>query len=68
MQFSELPLNSNILKGVEALGFTSPTPVQEKSIPLLIVLLTFPLCSYLHLPFPIHVDIDTPDNLNMPLV
>jgi len=36
MQFSELPLNSNILKGVEALGFTSPTPVQEKSIPLLI--------------------------------
>jgi len=36
MQFSDLPLDSNILKGVEALGFTSPTPVQEESIPLLI--------------------------------
>ena len=36
MLFSELPLDPNILKGIEALGFTSPTPVQQESIPLLI--------------------------------
>ena len=36
MLFSELPLDPKILKGIEALGFTSPTPVQQESIPLLI--------------------------------
>ena len=36
MLFSELPLDSNILKGIEALGFTTPTPVQQESIPLLV--------------------------------
>ena len=36
MLFSELPLNPNILKGIDALGFISPTPVQQESIPLLI--------------------------------
>ena len=36
MLFSELPLDPNILKGIEALGFTSPTPVQQESIHLLI--------------------------------
>jgi ATP-dependent RNA helicase DeaD len=36
MLFSELQLDSNILKGIEALGFTTPTPVQQESIPLLI--------------------------------
>lgn len=36
MLFSELPLDPNILKGIEALGFTTPTPVQQESIPLLI--------------------------------
>ena len=36
MLFSELKLDSNIIKGIEALGFTTPTPVQQESIPLLI--------------------------------
>jgi len=36
MLFSELQLKPNILKGIEALGFTTPTPVQQESIPLLI--------------------------------
>ena len=36
MLFSELPLKADLLKGVEALGFTKPTPVQEESIPMLI--------------------------------
>ena len=36
MLFSELPLDPDILKGIEALGFTTPTPVQQESIPLLI--------------------------------
>ena len=36
MLFSELPLKPELLKAVEELGFSQPTPVQEKSIPLLI--------------------------------
>jgi ATP-dependent RNA helicase DeaD len=36
MLFSELPLDLDILKGIKALGFTTPTPVQQKSIPLLV--------------------------------
>ena len=31
--FAELGLNEQILEGVEALGFTVPTPVQSKAIP-----------------------------------
>ena len=37
MLFTELPLKPDLLKGIEALGFTQPTPVQKiGSIPLLI--------------------------------
>ena len=31
--FAELGLNEQILAGVEALGFTTPTPVQAEAIP-----------------------------------
>ncbi|MEE1160419.1 MAG: DEAD/DEAH box helicase, partial [Atopobiaceae bacterium] len=31
--FAELGLNEHILAGVEALGFTTPTPVQSQAIP-----------------------------------
>ena len=34
--FAELGLNEQILAGVEALGFSEPTPVQEQSIPLVL--------------------------------
>lgn len=34
--FSQLGLNEQILKGVDALGFTTPTPVQEQAIPLVL--------------------------------
>ncbi len=34
--FAELGLNEHILKGVEALGFSTPTPVQEQAIPLVL--------------------------------
>ena len=34
--FAELGLNEQILAGVNALGFTQPTPVQEQSIPLVL--------------------------------
>ena len=34
--FAELGLNEQILAGVEALGFTEPTPVQAQSIPLVL--------------------------------
>ncbi len=34
--FAELGLNEQILAGVEALGFTQPTPVQEQAIPLVL--------------------------------
>ena len=36
MLFTELPLKPDLLKGVEALGFTQPTPVQKEAIPVLI--------------------------------
>jgi len=32
-KFAELGLNEQILAGVEDLGFTTPTPVQEQAIP-----------------------------------
>ena len=31
--FAELGLNERILAGVDALGFTTPTPVQAEAIP-----------------------------------
>src|SRR5919107_1307878 len=34
--FSELGLNEKLLKGVEDLGFTEPTSIQEKAIPVLL--------------------------------
>ena len=34
--FKDLGLNDNILKGISELGFTQPTPVQEKVIPLML--------------------------------
>lgn len=33
MTFSELGLSNDILEGIDAMGFKSPTPVQEQSIP-----------------------------------
>ncbi len=34
--FAELGLNEQILAGVDSLGFTTPTPVQENAIPLVL--------------------------------
>jgi len=34
--FESLGLSTNLLKVIEEMGFTSPTPIQEKSIPLLL--------------------------------
>ena len=34
--FAELGLNEQILEGVEALGFTTPTPVQAQAIPVVL--------------------------------
>ncbi|MDI9338423.1 MAG: DEAD/DEAH box helicase [Alphaproteobacteria bacterium] len=36
LSFAELKLNDNILKSIENLGFKSPTPIQQKAIPILI--------------------------------
>ncbi len=33
MKFSDLGLNENTLKAVEEVGYTEPTPIQEKAIP-----------------------------------
>ncbi len=34
LTFNELGLSPNLLKGIDALGFTNPTPIQEKIIPM----------------------------------
>jgi ATP-dependent RNA helicase DeaD len=34
--FEELGLQENLLKSVGELGFTQPTPIQEKAIPVLL--------------------------------
>ncbi len=34
--FKELGLNSEIMKSLDELGFTEPTPIQEKSIPFIL--------------------------------
>ena len=36
MLFTELSLKSSSLQAIEAMGFQSPTDIQEQSIPLLI--------------------------------
>lgn len=36
IRFEDLGLDEKILKGIEALGFTTPTPIQEKAIPVLV--------------------------------
>ncbi|MFK5878696.1 MAG: DEAD/DEAH box helicase [Flavobacteriaceae bacterium] len=36
MHFSELPLNKNILKAITEKGYDTPTPIQEKTIPLVL--------------------------------
>lgn len=36
MTFKNLNLNDSILKALDAQGYTSPTPIQEKSIPLVL--------------------------------
>jgi ATP-dependent RNA helicase DeaD len=36
MTFQELGLKSEVLKSIESLGFSAPTPIQEKAIPYLL--------------------------------
>lgn len=36
MHFSELPLDKTILKAIKETGYDSPTPIQEKTIPLVL--------------------------------
>ncbi|MCP4217604.1 MAG: DEAD/DEAH box helicase, partial [bacterium] len=36
MKFTELGLSADTLKSIEALGFETPTPIQEKAIPILL--------------------------------
>ncbi len=36
IKFQEFPLKKEIIQAVEKLGFTSPTPIQEKAIPYLL--------------------------------
>lgn len=36
MHFSELPLDKTILKAVKLQGYNTPTPIQEKTIPLIL--------------------------------
>ena len=35
-KFAELGLEDNLLKAIEDMGFTSPSDVQEKAIPVLL--------------------------------
>lgn len=36
MTFKELKLHEDVLQGLDAMGFTQPTPIQEASIPIII--------------------------------
>ena len=36
MNFSDLGINEKVLKAINGLGFTKPTPIQEQSIPILL--------------------------------
>ncbi|HNQ91512.1 MAG TPA: DEAD/DEAH box helicase [Alphaproteobacteria bacterium] len=37
MNFSELGLGDDILKAIEDIGYTTPTPIQEKAIPIVLM-------------------------------
>ena len=34
--FKDLGLSKDVLKGIEMMGYVSPSPIQEKSIPVLL--------------------------------
>jgi len=34
LKFKDLNLHSNVLEGIDAMGFTTPSPIQEKAIPI----------------------------------
>ncbi len=36
MNFTELALNSDVLKSLEKIGYSTPTPIQEKAIPIVL--------------------------------
>lgn len=36
MTFEDLNLNQNILKAIEEMGYTAPTPIQEQAIPIIL--------------------------------
>ncbi len=36
MNFDELEISKTILQAIEEQGYTTPTPIQEKAIPLLL--------------------------------
>ena len=36
MTFEALGLDAKLVKATDALGFTTPTPIQEKAIPVLL--------------------------------
>ena len=36
MTFSELNLHENVLAGLDAMGFTKPTPIQQAAIPIIL--------------------------------
>jgi len=36
MSFEALGIEESLLQGINALGFTEPTPIQEKAIPILL--------------------------------
>ena len=35
-EFQKLGLNDEMIKGLEELGFTEPSPIQEKTIPFIL--------------------------------
>ena len=37
MNFSELGLGEELLKAIEEIGYTTPTPIQEKAIPIVLM-------------------------------
>jgi len=39
LQFDALGLDENLMKAITEMGYTNPTPIQEKSIPTLLVCL-----------------------------
>ena len=36
MNFSEFGFDSDLMEGIEAMGFESPTPIQEQAIPAIL--------------------------------